>query len=149
MLLPPLISTPRTGGLPAGQVSRAAWAWVGEMPPLAFGSEPRPGPPLAAPAPLPFKELPGPLPRPMSVPPPAAAKPGLSPPEGDMASEPVPPVGRQSNFGAGLARNYRARVRSAAAVGGGSESSAHIEGSAESSAFAARARSFDAGAPAD
>ncbi len=41
-----------------------------------------------------FMPLPGPFPRPMLVPPPAPPRPGLSPPEGDMASEPVPPLGK-------------------------------------------------------
>lgn len=72
------------------------------MPPFAVRSEPRPASDFPAPVPVPFMPLPVALPRPMPVPPPAPLRPDLSPPEGDMASEPVPPLGSPT-FGPGWA----------------------------------------------
>jgi len=74
---------------------------VGEIPARALGSEPWPVPVLPAPEFSPgfsagvsaFKPLPGPVPWPMLEPPPEPPRPGWSPPAGDMASEPLPPVG--------------------------------------------------------
>ena len=92
MLLPPLMSTPRIGGLPEGTFPAPPEPFDGEIPPCAFGSAPCPAPLFAAPLPEPFMALPGPSPYPMLVPPFAPPKPDLSPPEGDIASDPVLPL---------------------------------------------------------
>src|SRR5579862_7724793 len=86
------MSTPRTGGEPAGTFPAPPGPGAGEMPPAACGSVPRPSPVFPAPGPVPFKPLPVLSPWPMPVPPPAPPRPVLSPPEGDMASEPMPPL---------------------------------------------------------
>ena len=93
MPLPPLISTPRTGGVPEGALPAPLGPAVGEMPPRVLGSEPCPAAVFPAPGPAPFMPLPGPLPWPMLLLTPAPPRPGLSPPAGDIASEPVPPLG--------------------------------------------------------
>jgi hypothetical protein len=90
--LPPLMSTPRTAGVPEGTFPAPPGPGEGEMPLSAWGSEPRPGLVLPAPGPAPVMPLPEAFPRPMLVPPPEPPRPGLSPPEGDMTSEPVPPL---------------------------------------------------------
>ena len=56
----------------------------------------------------------------MLVPPPAPPSPGLSPPEGDIASEPVPPLLGRPTFDAGLGRNHCTSIGAAASthVGG-------------------------------
>src|SRR5579864_4237516 len=92
MPLPPLMSRPRTCGVPAGAFPAPPGPAVGEMPPRVLESEPRPAADFPAPGPAPVIPLPGPLPRPMLLPAPAPPRPGLSPPEGDMASEPLPPL---------------------------------------------------------
>src|SRR5580704_862294 len=90
-VLPPRTSTPGTEGEPLVAFPAPPGPGVGEIPPWAFGSEPRLAPVLPAPEPSPVKPLPGPLPEPIPEPSPRPPRPGLSPPLGDMASEPLPP----------------------------------------------------------
>src|SRR5258708_6860733 len=92
LVLPPRTSTPGTTGEPVAALPAPPGPGVVEIPPRAFTSEPTPVPTLPAPEPVPVMPLPGPSPRPMLVPPPEPPRPGLSPPEGDIASEPLPPV---------------------------------------------------------
>lgn len=99
--LPPLMSTPRTAGVPEGTFPAPPGPAPGEMPDRAAGSEPCPESVFPAPGPAPFMPLPGPVPRPMLLPPPAPPRPGWSPPEGDMASEPVPPLLGSPTLGPG------------------------------------------------
>src|SRR5271165_126429 len=101
MVLPPLMSTPRTAGAPAGAFPAPPGPAAGEMPPPEFGSEPCPASALPAPGPAPFSPLPGALPRPMLAPPPAPPRPGLSPPEGEIAREPFPPLLGKPTLGPG------------------------------------------------
>src|SRR3954454_18560906 len=74
-LLPPLMSTPRIGGFPAGRFPAPPGPLPGEIPPRASGSDPRPVPDFAAQPPLPVIVLPGPFPWPVPVPPPAPPRP--------------------------------------------------------------------------
>jgi hypothetical protein len=92
MLLPPLMSTPRTGGVPEAALPAPPGPFAGEIPARAFASEPCPTPDFAAPLPAPEMPLPGSLPRLMPSPPPLPPIPVLSPPVGDMASDPVLPL---------------------------------------------------------
>lgn len=94
VVLPPRTSTPGTAGAPVVASPAPPGPGVGEIPPLALGSEPRPTPVLPAPEPAPVKPLPEPSPLPMPEPPPVPPRPGLSPPPGERASEPLlPPPG--------------------------------------------------------
>ena len=92
MLLPPLMSTPRTAGVPEAVLPAPPGPLAGEIPPWAFASEPCPAPDFAAPLPAPEMPLPGPLPREMPVPLPLPPIPALSPPAGDIARDPAPPL---------------------------------------------------------
>src|SRR5579862_1356346 len=92
MPLPPLMSTPRTGGAPEGALPAPPGPAVGEMPPFAMGSEPFPVAAFPAPGPVPFIALPGPFPRPMPLPVPVPPRPAFSAPDGDMDNEPAPPL---------------------------------------------------------
>src|SRR5580704_8456616 len=92
ILLPPLTETPGIGGFPAVPLPAPPAPGYGEIPPRAAASDPWPAPSFAAPEPSPDKPLPDPAPRPIPAPPPDPPSPGLSPPDGDIASEPVPPL---------------------------------------------------------
>ena len=61
-LLPPRTSTPGAAGLPLAALPAPPGPGVGEMPPRAEGSEPRPEPDLPAPVDSPLSPLPGPEP---------------------------------------------------------------------------------------
>src|SRR5580658_10130634 len=97
-VLPPRTSTPGAAEVPVGAVPAPPGPGVGEIPArtLALGSEPRPVPDFPAPVAsgvfFAERPLPGPVPAPIPAPPPEPPRPGLSPPEGDMASDPLPPV---------------------------------------------------------
>ena len=100
MLLPPLMSTPRTGGLPAGKIAGAARSWsrgdsaasvgIGAVSWAAFGGASARCRSIAAARAVAASNVRCHRPLP--------PRPGLSPPDGDMASDPVPARGRQSNF---------------------------------------------------
>jgi hypothetical protein len=92
VVLPPRTSTPAAAGDPVGAVPAPPGPGVGEIPARALGSEPRPVPDFPAPEFSPARPLPGPFPLPMLEPAPEPPRPGVSPPDGDMASEPFPPL---------------------------------------------------------
>src|ERR1700686_414640 len=90
VVVPPCTETPGAAGVPLVLVPVPPAPGYGEMPPRAFGSEPRPTPSLPAPEPSPCNPLPEPLPLPMLAPPPLPPIPFFAVPSGDMAS--APPV---------------------------------------------------------
>lgn len=61
-VLPPLIETPGTAGVPLVALPAPPGPALGEIPPRAFGSEPRSVPDLPAPGPSPVMPLPEPSP---------------------------------------------------------------------------------------
>ena len=90
VVVPPSTDTPGIAGAPLAPVPAPPSPGYGEIPPRAFGSEPRPVPSLPAPEPSPRRPLPGPLPLPMPAPPPLPPRPLVAVPLGDMAIAPVP-----------------------------------------------------------
>ncbi len=62
IVLPPLTETPGTAGVPLGLLPVPPGPMLGEMPPRALGSDPRPAPARAAPLPSPVMPLPEPSP---------------------------------------------------------------------------------------
>src|SRR6202795_750693 len=90
VVVPPCTETPGIAGVPLLPVPAPPGPGYGEIPPRAFGSEPRPVPCLPAPEPSPCNPLAGPLPLPMPDPPPLPPRPLFAVPLGDMAIAPGP-----------------------------------------------------------